>query len=84
MVEGVARAKGLLSLAKEVGFKELSHVIKLGTECSAAKSFVRKGGFVEHETFGDKRFMASEGASRGEVSSVQGPRGGEPSRSHDQ
>eukprot|EP00973_Karenia_brevis_P026283 3624856-Karenia_brevis.AAC.1 len=36
-VEGVTRAKGLVSLAKEVGFGELSNVIVLGTDSSAAQ-----------------------------------------------
>eukprot|EP00973_Karenia_brevis_P008939 1209452-Karenia_brevis.AAC.1 len=40
MIEGVTRAKRLLSLAKEVGFENLSNVIMLGTDSSAAKSFV--------------------------------------------
>eukprot|EP00973_Karenia_brevis_P037203 5129251-Karenia_brevis.AAC.1 len=44
MVEGVTRAKGLLSLAKEVGFGELSNEIKLGTDSRAAKSFVCRRG----------------------------------------
>eukprot|EP00973_Karenia_brevis_P025470 3515492-Karenia_brevis.AAC.1 len=44
MVEGVTRAKGLLSLAKEVGFGELSKVIKLGTDSSAAEGFVCRRG----------------------------------------
>eukprot|EP00973_Karenia_brevis_P085220 11828372-Karenia_brevis.AAC.1 len=39
MVEGVTRAKGLVSLAKELGFVELSNILKLGTDSSAAKSF---------------------------------------------
>eukprot|EP00973_Karenia_brevis_P066645 9264658-Karenia_brevis.AAC.1 len=44
MVEGVTRAKGLLSLAKDLGFEELSNVLKLSTNSSAAKSFVCRGG----------------------------------------
>eukprot|EP00973_Karenia_brevis_P092521 12412822-Karenia_brevis.AAC.1 len=40
MVKGVTKARGLLSLAKELGFEELSDVLKLGTDSSAAKSFV--------------------------------------------
>eukprot|EP00973_Karenia_brevis_P027756 3826067-Karenia_brevis.AAC.1 len=46
MVEGVTRAKRLLSLAREIGFEEFSHVIKLGSDRSAAKSFkkVQEGG----------------------------------------
>eukprot|EP00973_Karenia_brevis_P070767 9836539-Karenia_brevis.AAC.1 len=50
MVEGVARAKGLLSLAKEIEFEELSNVIKLGADSSAAQSFrCRRGlGKMRH------------------------------------
>ena len=44
MIEGVTRAKGLLSLAVELGFKGLSNVVKLGTDNSAAKSFVSRRG----------------------------------------
>eukprot|EP00973_Karenia_brevis_P033190 4579531-Karenia_brevis.AAC.1 len=44
MVEGVTRAKGLISLAKELGFVELSNVLKLGTDNSVAKSFVCRRG----------------------------------------
>eukprot|EP00973_Karenia_brevis_P056818 7905857-Karenia_brevis.AAC.1 len=44
MVEGVTRAKGLVSLAKELGFEELSRVLKLGTDSNAAKSFVCRRG----------------------------------------
>eukprot|EP00973_Karenia_brevis_P090933 12405094-Karenia_brevis.AAC.1 len=45
MVEGgVTRAKGLVSLAKELGFAELSNVLKLGTDSSSAKSFVCRRG----------------------------------------
>ena len=44
MIEGVTRAKGLVALAKELGFKELSNVVHLGTDSSAAKSFVSRRG----------------------------------------
>eukprot|EP00973_Karenia_brevis_P081388 11280977-Karenia_brevis.AAC.1 len=44
MVEGVTRANGLLRLAKELGFEELSNVVKSGTDSSAAKSFVCRRG----------------------------------------
>ena len=44
MVEGVTRAKGLVSLAKELGFDGLSTVLRLGTDSSAAKSFVCRRG----------------------------------------
>ena len=40
MVEGVTRTKGLINLAKELGFKNITNVIHLGTDSNAAKSFV--------------------------------------------
>ena len=44
MIEAVTRAKGLMSLASELGFGGLGNVIKLGTDSSAAKSFVSRWG----------------------------------------
>ena len=44
MIEGVTRAKGLRSLAFELGFRDISNVVKLGTDSSAAKSFVNRRG----------------------------------------
>jgi hypothetical protein len=44
MVEAVTRAKGLLTLAKELGWGELSVVVHLGTDSNAAKSFVNRRG----------------------------------------
>jgi len=44
MIEGVTRAKGLLSLAKEMGFEKLMNVVHLKTDSSAAKSFVSRRG----------------------------------------
>ena len=44
MTEGATRAKGLVSLARELGFRSLSGAIKLGTGSSAAKSFVNRRG----------------------------------------
>eukprot|EP00973_Karenia_brevis_P015155 2071548-Karenia_brevis.AAC.1 len=37
MVDAVTRAKGLVNLAQEVGFENLSNVVQLGTDSSAAK-----------------------------------------------
>eukprot|EP00973_Karenia_brevis_P050844 7062487-Karenia_brevis.AAC.1 len=39
MVEGLTRATGLKSLAQELGFENLSNVIKLGTDSNAAEIF---------------------------------------------
>ena len=44
MVEAVTRVKGLMTLAYEVGFRGLSNVVHLGTDSSAAKSFVSRRG----------------------------------------
>jgi hypothetical protein len=44
MVEAVTRAKGLLTLATELGWGELSLVVHLGTDSNAAKSFVSRRG----------------------------------------
>ena len=44
MVEAVTRSKGLCSLARELGFVQLENVIRLGTDSSAAKSFVNRRG----------------------------------------
>ena len=44
MIEAVLRAKGFLSLASELGFSALSNVVKIGTDSSAAKSFVSRRG----------------------------------------
>ena len=44
MVEGVTRAKGLVSLARELGFGDMSSTIHLSTDSSAAKSFVCRRG----------------------------------------
>ena len=45
MIEAVTRAKGLLSLASEMGFSGLSNIVHLGTDSSAAKSFVSRRGW---------------------------------------
>jgi hypothetical protein len=43
-IEALTRAKGLIALARELGFEELSNVVHLGTDSSAAKSFVGRTG----------------------------------------
>ena len=44
MVEAVTRAKGLGSLASEIGFKGIENTIHIGTDSCAAKSFVSRRG----------------------------------------
>ena len=44
MIEAVIRAKGLRHLAVELGFQDLENVVHVGTDSSAAKSFVGRQG----------------------------------------
>ena len=44
MIEAVTRAKGLISLAREMGFGGMANVVRLGTDSSAAKSLVCRRG----------------------------------------
>ena len=44
MVEGAARAKGLQTLAKEIGLLGMDGPITLNTDSSAAKSFASRRG----------------------------------------
>ena len=44
MIEAVIRAKGLCNLALEVGFRDLENIVHIGTDSSAAKSFVGRQG----------------------------------------
>ena len=44
MVEGVTRAKGLETLASELGFTSFPTVVKLFTDSEAAKQFVCRRG----------------------------------------
>ena len=44
IVEAVTRAKALVVLAEELGFKEVGGVVKLGTDSSAARSFCNRWG----------------------------------------
>ena len=44
MVEGVTRARGLRSLALELGYDDLADVVHLSTGSEAAKQFVNRRG----------------------------------------
>ena len=74
MVEGVTRAKGLVSLARELGFKGLPSTLRLGTDSSAAKSFVCRRGFGQNKAFGDSRSLAPEGGRGWEMSGRENSR----------
>ena len=74
MVEGVTRAKGLISLAGELGFGDLTNVVYLGTDSSAAKSFVgRRGlGKMRHLEIRDLWLQKEVGEGKVVVSKVLG------------
>ena len=44
MVEGVIKVKGVASVAEELGLGVVDRVVELGTDSSAAKSFVARRG----------------------------------------
>ena len=74
MVEAVTRAKGLMSLAWELGFRGLSNVVHLGPDSSAAKSFVcRRGlGRMRHLQVRDLWLQKEVRDGNVEVSKIKG------------
>ena len=74
MIEGTTRAKGLHSLAKELGFVDLSNVVKLGTDSSAAKSFVNRRGLGKMKHIQIKDLWLQKEITEGnvEVSKIPG------------
>ena len=76
MVEGVTRAKGLLSLASELGFSGLAQVVRMWTDSSAAKSFVSRRGLgrMRHLEIRDLWLQKEIRDGRLEVSKIPGSR----------
>ena len=74
MVESVTRARGLLTLMSELGFENVSNVVKLGTDSAAAKSFVcRRGlGRMRHLQIRDLWLQKEVREGRVEVSKIPG------------
>ena len=74
MVEGVTRAKRLRTLAWELGFRSLRNLIKLGTDSSAAKSFVSRRGLgkMRHLEIRELWLQAEVEQGRLEVHKVKG------------
>ena len=74
MIEGVTRAKGLMVLAKELGFSELSNVVHLGTDSSAAKSFVSRRGLgkMRHLEIRDLWLQKEVREGKVEISKIPG------------
>ena len=74
MVEGVTRAKGLRALAYELGFRGLKNVVKLGTDSSAAKSFVNRRGLGKMRHLDIRDLWLQEEVEKGrlEVGKIRG------------
>ena len=74
MVEAVIKAKGLLTLAKELGFGELSNVVHLGTDSSAARQFVSRQGLgkMKHLEIRDMWLQKEVRDGKVEVSKIPG------------
>ena len=74
MIEAVTRAKGLISLARELGFEGMSNVVRLGTDSSAAKSFVNRRGLgkMRHLEIRDLWLQKEVNEGKVEVSKVRG------------
>ena len=74
MVEAATRAKGLVSVARELGFSNLDSAICLGTDSSAAKQFVSRQGLgrMRHLQIRDLWLQKEVREGRLEVSKVPG------------
>ena len=74
MIEAVTRAKGLSSLPTDLGFNNLTNVVHLGTDSSAAKSFVcRRGlGKMKHLEIKDLWSQKEVADGKLEVSKIKG------------
>ena len=83
MVEGVTRTKGLISLAKELGFKNITNVVHLGTDSNAAKSFVCRRGLGKMRHLEIRDLWLQKEVSDGKLE-IRNPRGREPCRFDDE
>ena len=74
MVEGVIKARGLISLARDLGFGDISNVVYLGTDRAEAKSFVcRRGlGRMKHIEIRDLWIQKEVAEGRLEVGKIWG------------
>ena len=78
MVEGVTRAKGLRTLAWELGFRGLKNVIRLGTDSSAAKSFVCRRGLSKMRHVEIRDLWLQKDVDEGKVIVFKTPRLDDP------
>ena len=75
MIEAVIRAKGVISIMKEIGFEVTDH-IQLFTDSSAAKSFVSRRGLgkMKHLEIRDLWLQREVGLGKVTVNKVAGTR----------
>ena len=73
-IEAVIRAIGLRNLEVEVGFRELENVLHIGTDSSAAKSFVGRQGLgkMKHLEIRDSWLQKEARDAKVEVSTISG------------
>ena len=71
MVEAVTRAKGLTNLARELGFRGMSNVVRIGTDSSAAKSFVSRRGLGRMRHLEIRDLWLQKGVREGKVEASQ-------------
>ena len=74
MIDAVTRSKGLISLAKDVGFWDLENIVHVGTDSSAAKSFVSRRGLgkMRHLEIRDLWLQKEVNEGKVKVSKVKG------------
>ena len=77
MVEGVTRAKGLRSVAVELGFDDISDVVHLSTDSEAAKQFVNRRGLgrMKHLQIKDLWLQKEAREGRLEIYKIMGVSG---------
>ena len=73
MIEGVIKVKGVASVAEEVGFEIASMVVELGTDSSAAKSFVARQGLGRMKHLEVRDLWLQQEVKEGKVKVVKIP-----------
>ena len=71
MVEAVTKARGLTRLAIEVGFEDISQIIHLGADSSAAKSFACPRGLGRMKHIEIRDVWLQKGVEKGIWRSVR-------------
>ena len=67
MVEGVVKAKWMVTVAAELGFREIGSRVVLGTDSSAAKGFVSRRGLGRMRHIEARDLWLQEEVRKGKV-----------------